>query len=115
MVIDNNLEVEEITPSTIDYVVKKIVAAVHPMKVIVFGSQARGNHCSDSDIDLLVIAAPGDKREEVRLTIEKTLRGRRFDIDLLVRTPEDVAWNAEAENPFYTEEIFKEGRVMYER
>ncbi len=115
MVIDNNLAVDTITPSTVEYVVEKIVHTAHPTKVIVFGSQARGDQHSGSDIDILVITNPGENREQIRLAVEKALRGRRFDIDLLVRTPEDIAWNNESENPFYTEGIFKEGRVMYER
>jgi DNA polymerase sigma len=115
MIIDSNLAVDTITPSTVEYVVGKIVDTAHPTKVIVFGSQARGDQRAESDIDILVIIDSGENREQVRLAIERTLRGRRFDIDLLVRTPEDVAWNTDAENPFYTEAIFKEGRVMYER
>ncbi len=115
MVIDNNLAVDTVTPSTVEYVVEKIVNTANPTKVIVFGSRARGDNRTDSDIDILVITNPGENREQVRLAIERALRGRRFDIDLLVRTPEDIAWNEDAENPFYTEGIFKEGRVMYER
>jgi uncharacterized protein len=115
MTIDNNLAVDTVTSSTVEYVVERIVNTAHPTKVIVFGSRARGDNRADSDIDILVITNPGENREKVRLTIERALRGRRFDIDLLVRTPEDIARNTDAENPFYTEGIFKEGRVMYER
>lgn len=115
MMIDTNLAVDTVTPTTVKYVVDKIVNIAHPTKVVVFGSQARGDNRADSDIDILVITNPGESREQVRLAIERALRGRRFDIDLLVRTPEDIAWNTEGENPFYTEAIHKEGRVMYER
>ncbi|MBD3243611.1 MAG: hypothetical protein GF331_23680 [Chitinivibrionales bacterium] len=104
--IDDNLAVDTVTPSTVEYVVRKIVDAAHPTKVIVFGSQARGENRVDSDIGILVITDAGENREEVRLVVERALRGRRFDIDLLVRTPEDIAWNTDAENPFYTEGIF---------
>jgi predicted nucleotidyltransferase len=115
MVQDQNLAVDTITPFTVKYVVEKIVTSVHPAKVIVFGSQARGDQRPGSDIDILVITNQGENREQIRIVIEKALRGRRFDLDLIVRTPEDIAWNIESENPFYTERIFKEGRVMYER
>ena len=69
--------------------------------------------CAGSDIDVLVVTNPGEDREKVRLALERALRGRRFDIHLLVRTPEDIAWNIDAENPFYTEDILNQGRVMY--
>lgn len=115
MVIDSNLAVDTITPATVKYVVQKIVRTAHPSKVIVFGSQARGDRHRDSDLDVLVITAPGADRERVRLAIERSLRGRRFDIDLLVRTPAEVAWNTRVENPFYIQDILRDGRVMYER
>ncbi len=114
MIIDTNLAVSTVTPGVIKYVVDKIVETVHPLKIILFGSQAHGVNKSDSDIDLLVVTKFGEDREQVRLEIERVLRGRRFGVDLLVRTPEDVEWNIESENPFYTDEILQEGRVMYE-
>ena len=115
MEIDENLAVHHVTPSTVEYVVKKIVDTVRPGKVVVFGSRARGDQCAGSDIDILVVTNPGEDRERIRLAIERALRGRRFDVDLLVRTPQDIAWNTDGENPFYEEEILKDGRVMYER
>lgn len=115
MIIDPKLAVTTVTPDVIEYVVDKIVKTVHPSKVILFGSQARENGRFDSDIDLLVVIGSGLDREQIRLEIESVLRGRRFGIDLLVRTPEDLEWNIEVENPFYTDEILQEGRVMYER
>jgi predicted nucleotidyltransferase len=115
MIADPNLSVAVATATTINYIVKKIVSAVQPMKIILFGSQARGTQHSGSDVDLLVITKPGDDREQARLTIEKALRGRRFAIDLLVRTPADVEWNIQAENSFYTDDIMGEGQVLYEQ
>jgi len=35
--------------------VRRIVETLHPEKIILFGSYARGNPTSDSDVDLLVI------------------------------------------------------------
>ena len=115
MIFDSNLAVATVTQEVVKYVVAKIVESVHPSKIILFGSHARNDHRADSDIDLLVVINSGEDRDRIRLEIERVLRGRRFGIDLLVRTPEDVAWNFEVENPFYTDEIFREGRVMYER
>jgi uncharacterized protein len=114
MIIDSNLAVSEVTSDVIAYVLNKIVNAVNPSKVILFGSQARRDNHTGSDIDLLVITRPGEDREKIRLEIERVLRGRRFGIDLLVRTPEDFDWNMEVENPFYIDEIVRQGRVIYE-
>jgi uncharacterized protein len=114
MIIDSTLAVSKITDEIIDYIIDKIVNTVHPSKIILFGSQVRGDHNPESDVDLLVITQTGENREQIRLKIEQTLRGRRFGIDLLVRTPEEVQWNIEMENPFYIEEIFRQGRIKYE-
>lgn len=115
MIIDTNLAVSMVTPEIVEYVVGRIVETVQPLKVILFGSQARHTNRIDSDIDLLVVTQSGEDREQIRLKIERVLRDRRFGIDLLVRTPEDLEWNIEVENPFYTDEILRNGQVMYER
>jgi hypothetical protein len=36
-------------------------------------------------------------------------------MDLIVRSPEDIEWNIESENPFYIDEILNNGRVLHER
>jgi predicted nucleotidyltransferase len=95
--------------------VDKIVTTVQPSKIILFGSQARGDASPDSDIDLLVITKSGENREQIRLEIERVLRGRLFNMDLIVRSPEDIEWNIESENPFYIDEILNNGRVLHER
>jgi predicted nucleotidyltransferase len=114
MIIDSNLAVSEVTSQVVAYVLNKIVKAVNPSKVILFGSQARRENHTGSDIDLLVITQLGEDRENIRLEIERVLRGRRFGVDLLVRTPEDVDWNMDVENPFYIDEIMRQGKVIYE-
>jgi predicted nucleotidyltransferase len=38
-----------------DRMVRRIVRRFHPVKIILFGSQARGMATADSDVDLLVI------------------------------------------------------------
>lgn len=114
MMIDTNLAVSTVTPEIVDYVIEKIVETIHPSKIILFGSQVNHTNQKDSDIDLLVVINSGEDREQMRLEIERVLRGRRFGIDLLVRTPEDVKWNIEVENPFYVDDILREGQVMYE-
>lgn len=114
MIGDPNLAVGTVTQDTIDYVVTRIIDAVHPSKIILFGSHARGEQSAKSDIDLLVITKPEDDREQTRLAIERTLRGRRFSIDLIVRTPADVEWNVYVENPFYVDDILQNGKVLYE-
>jgi len=41
------------TPEKIAEAVRRIVAAVSPVRIILFGSQARGEGGRDSDVDLV--------------------------------------------------------------
>ena len=71
----------------------QIVRQFHPRKVILFGSHAKGAVEVDSDVDLLVImefeGSPIHKEIEISLGLHC-----RFPLDLLVRTPQDVAQRA---------------------
>ena len=116
MSIDQRLNTEKITPELINYIVEKIVREIQPEKIILFGSYARGNFTSDSDLDLFIVK--DDKEESsrgIRRKIDALLRGRKFAVDLLVRKTEEVEWNFRAQNPFYLYHIFKYGKVLYEK
>ncbi len=48
-----------VTDEKISEVVERIVQAVHPLRIIFFGSSARGQARPDSDIDSLVVMSDG--------------------------------------------------------
>jgi predicted nucleotidyltransferase len=92
--------------------VRQIVEAFHPDKIILFGSRAYGKPREDSDIDLLVIMPyKGDDA----MTAVKILNHLDVlaPIDLLVRTAEEVRERIEMEDDFM-QEIVERGKVMYE-
>jgi predicted nucleotidyltransferase len=43
-------------------IVRRIVETIHPKKILLFGSRARGDARPESDIDLLVIADSTEPR-----------------------------------------------------
>lgn len=110
-----SLRVSRVTPEVIDAVRRRIVAAVNPRQIVMFGSQARGDATAGSDIDLLVVQDTAQSDREVRRRLDHLLLDRRFGLDLIVRTPEEVALNLADGNPFYTEHIFGDGVVLYDR
>ncbi len=112
---DQRLSTEKVTPELIDYVVEKIVSAIEPEKIILFGSYARGDFSRDSDLDLFIIKDGEESSRMTRRKVDALLRGRRFAVDLLVRKPKEVEWNFRAKNPFYLHHIFKDGKVVYEK
>jgi predicted nucleotidyltransferase len=112
---DPRLATRCITEDLIAYIVEKIVSAVSPQKIVLFGSRSRGQETEASDLDLFVIDDSGRSTREIRREIEILLWGRRFAVDLLVATPEQVERNVADGNPFYTRHILTEGKVLYDR
>ena len=113
--MDKKLATSKITPQLIDYIVKKIVKAIDPKKIILFGSYARGDYKKDSDLDLFIIKDGDHNSRMMRRKIDGLLWGREFSLDLFVRKTEEVDWNFRAKNPFYIYHIFKDGKVLYEK
>lgn len=113
---DERLSTDRITPDLVEYVVQKIVRVIQPEKIILFGSCAKGAAGRASDLDLLIVK--DDARESsrmIRRRVDSLLRGRRFAVDLLVRSSAEVQWNFRAQNPFYLHHIFRDGKVLHEK
>ena len=70
--------------------IEAIVGAVDPMRILLFGSQARGDARPDSDVDLLVVFdRPVDKRE-IRNEVGRALARMPFGKDILVAEIADL-------------------------
>ena len=84
-----------------------------PQRIILFGSYAYGKPTEDSDVDLLVIMNRTRHRgERMSLRIRHAVP-RNFPLDLLVRTPAEVAKRLHWGDCFLRE-VFEKGKVMYE-
>jgi predicted nucleotidyltransferase len=93
-------------------VMDSIVSTFHPRRVVVFGSQARGDARPDSDLDLLVIFDDLEDRRERRVQIGRLMSHEAFAKDVLVATPADV------ERPPFGSvlaDAVREGVTVYER
>ena len=110
----SRVEFKCVTRKQINAVVRKIVDAFNPEKVILFGSYAYGKPNIDSDVDMLVVME-SDERPAVRTTrVIKVVHGKTFPMDLLVRTPAEIEHRL-AIGDFFVEEIVGMGKVLYER
>lgn len=74
----------------LDEVVRRTVAAARPVRIILFGSAARGAMEPDSDLDLLVVVRDGVHRRRTAQAIYKSLQGIGFAKDVVVATENDV-------------------------
>jgi predicted nucleotidyltransferase len=104
-----------LTQEIIEYVCQKIIEAINPCQIVIFSSQAQGGGGAGSDLDLLVVQDISPSDRQVRRQLEKLFLDRRFGLDLIVRTPQEVAKNMADGNPFYTEHIFGRGIIAYRR
>src|SRR5437879_6462971 len=77
-------------PAILAYLVKAVVRAASPDKIVLFGSAARGEMGPDSDYDLLVIKGGKFDRWRLLTTIYRQLRGKGAAVDVVVVTPEEV-------------------------
>jgi predicted nucleotidyltransferase len=74
----------------VDDVVRLIVDAVKPVRIILFGSAARGQMNENSDLDLLIIMPDGTHRRNTARLAYRALAGLGVPKDVIVVTEEDV-------------------------
>ena len=70
--------------------VQRVVQAVHPRRIILFGSAAAGRMGANSDLDLLVIMPDGVHRRRTAQAIYRSLTGLGIAKDVVVVTESDV-------------------------
>lgn len=107
-------EFKRVSRRQIDAVVRKIVDEFNPEKIILFGSYAYGKPTIDSDVDVLVVMPSVERPAARAAQVYKAVRGKPFPMDILVRTPQEVAQRL-AIGDFFFEEIIERGKIMYER
>jgi predicted nucleotidyltransferase len=103
-----------VTADLIQGIIQRIVAGVHPQKIILFGSYAAGTPSPDSDLDFLIIMDTPERPAERVLTVSRLLRPRPFPMDILVWTPDEIAAGLEARDSFI-QEILTRGKILYEQ
>ena len=103
-----------ITPSLLEEVVARIVEAVQPERIYLFGSQAEGTATKDSDVDLCVVADMAEPPRERMRRISSLFPLRPFAMDVFVYTPEEFREKVKLINSIgYV--AHKYGRLLYER
>jgi predicted nucleotidyltransferase len=104
---------DRISAELLDEAVRRIVQAVHPEQILLFGSQAWGHPTADSDIDLLVILSTSDQPGYRRAReVYRSLRGLTLPIEVVVRTRDEVATAARVATSLERQALDR-GRVLH--
>ena len=96
----------------IEKVVKTIVSTADPIRIVLFGSAARGEMSRDSDLDLLVVVPAGQHRRKTAQVLYRKLVDLGFAVDIVVVTEDDI--ERFADNPgMIIGAALKEGVDLY--
>jgi len=81
-----------VTPDNkvLDELVRRTVEAVHPLRIILFGSAARGEMGPHSDLDVLVVMPDGCDRRATARFVRSQLRELGLAKDIVVVQQSDV-------------------------
>ena len=91
---------------------QQIVEAVHPLRIILFGSAARDHAQPGSDIHLLIVVPEGTHRRRTAQFLYRTISGIPQPFDLLVATPQDLQKHRDNPGLIY-HVIAREGKTIY--
>ncbi len=69
---------------------RRLVRRFRPDRIVLFGSQARGEARQDSDLDLLVVMSTDDDARETRIAMRQELSDLPLAKDIFVTTPDRV-------------------------
>ena len=108
------MKVSKIIKAEIDKIVRQLVEAYGPEKIILFGSYAYGVPHRDSDVDILIIKKTSrpfiDRLAQVRKIL--TDPNRSVPLEPIVLTPEELNARLNIGDQFI-EEIVTRGEVLY--
>ena len=92
--------------------IEKIVAIVHPEKIILFGSASRGEKQAESDLDIMIVMPEGTHRRHTAQKLYRQIVGIDLPYEIIVATPGDLEKHKDNLGLIY-HTVLTEGKLLY--
>ena len=102
------------TAELISVMVNRIVEQFQPNRIILFGSQARGDTNDSSDVDLMVVLNHIPNKHRTAVEIRRSLNDVPISKDIIVITPSEMEYYGDVIGTLAYEAL-QEGKIMYEK
>ena len=96
-------------------IVGRIVRAVDPVRIILFGSRAGGEERDDRDYELLIVLAHVTDRRGSRINVRRSFADLPVPAEILVATVDEVEGRVPGHPSNDVYWALKEGRIVYAR
>lgn len=103
---------QDISADVLNEVVKRLVTLATPLKIILFGSNARGETHPDSDLDLLIVKKEVAEQYDEALRLDRALRDLMLPLDLVVVSEAQFKRYQGVPGTIYYRSV-QEGQVLY--
>src|SRR5574342_449148 len=101
-------------PPYLNEVIDRIARKFNPVRIILFGSWARGEAREDSDLDLLIVLPKVEHKRKAAIEILRSLNGLPISKDVVVTTPEEIKTRGHVVGDILRPAL-QEGKIIYER
>jgi len=104
--------IDDVQEDSVRRIVSRIAEAIHPERVILFGSRVSTESNPESDIDLVVVCKDEERPRDVQVAIHRLFRRPNFSLDVFVYRSGDFEVQRRIANTI-AREAFEKGRVCY--
>jgi predicted nucleotidyltransferase len=95
-------------------IVNRIAVNYNPVRIILFGSYAKGNYNDDSDLDFILIKDTSVSRNKRALEVRRLFYGLPVAMDFKIYTSSEFERELANQYSFLSSAI-KDSKVLYER
>jgi predicted nucleotidyltransferase len=99
---------------TIDEITRRLVDFYRPVRIYLFGSEARGESGPDSDLDFLVVLPDDAPKEQLRGAAYSLLRDVREAVDVIPWRQTDFDGRAAYVRASLPATVIREGKLLYD-